>query len=83
MVSAKEMLEGLAYGRHVYIQPCLRRRQHAEHMLAMDAPDRHGKEEMRRRKTAMRAVTRRHAAGHHVEAPGPSPAGRGPSLRKD
>ncbi|WP_188797215.1 hypothetical protein [Dyella nitratireducens] len=35
---------------------------------------------MRRRKTAMRAVTRRHAAGHHVEAPGSSPASRGSSL---
>jgi hypothetical protein len=37
---------------------------------------------MRRRKTATRAVTRRHAAGHQVEAPYPSPAGRGSSLRK-
>jgi hypothetical protein len=35
---------------------------------------------IRRRVTAMRAVTRRHAAGHHVEAPCPSPAGGGSSL---
>ncbi len=33
--------------------------------------------------TATRAVTRQHAAGHHVEAPDPSPAGRGSSLHKD